>query len=125
MRTRLLPLVLLAACGGSKKTETVPAPPPPAPEEAAKPTPPTPTPAPPASNDAALIEEAKKFVADTDKELRQLMVDSSQTERTNETDIAPEHEAAAAKSAEALANGITRLIKASRKFEPVMSKLDP
>jgi len=125
MRTRLLPLVLLAACGGSKKTETVPAPPPPPPEEAAKPTPPSPTPAPPASNDAALIEEAKKFVADTDKELRQLMVDSSQTEWTNETDITPEHEAAAAKSAEALANGITRLIKASRKFEPVTSKLDP
>ncbi|NVB83550.1 MAG: M2 family metallopeptidase [Kofleriaceae bacterium] len=74
---------------------------------------------------AALVEEAKKFVVDADKELRQLYVDASQADWANQTDITPEHEAASAKAAEAASNGITRLIKQSRKFEAVQDQLDP
>src|SRR5262245_60059666 len=79
----------------------------------------------PPDQDQALVDEAKKFFADADKELRKLNVDSSLADWANQTDITPEHEAAAAKGTEELAKGITRLIKASRKFEAVEAKLDP
>jgi len=121
---KLLSLAFLAACGGSKKPEPVPAPPP---TDNTAQTPPgasdTPAP-PPQDNDAALIAEAKTFVASVDKELRALYIQASVDEWANETDITPEHEATAAKSAEALATAITRLIKASKKFTPVLDKLD-
>ena len=77
------------------------------------------------SSDDALIAEAKAFVAQTDKELRKLYVDASVAAWANETDITPEHEAAAAKAAEEQAKGITRLIKAAKRFEPILAKLDP
>ena len=117
---------LAAACGGSKKPDPVAAPPPDPGTTAEAPAPaPAPTPAPAGgANEAALIAEAKQFVADTDKELKQLLIASSVAEWANQTDITPEHEKAAAAEAEKLANAITRLIKASRKFEPVMAKLD-
>jgi peptidyl-dipeptidase A len=114
-------ILLAAACGGSKKPEPVPAPP----VTTATPVPaPAPAPAPPA-NDAALVAEAKQFVADADQELRKLYIDASVTEWANQTDITPAHEEAAAKSAETLANAITRLIKAARKYDAVASKLEP
>jgi peptidyl-dipeptidase A len=116
-------VVLAAACGGPKKPEPVPAPPPT--PETPTPTPaPTPTP-PPVDNSAALIDEAKKFVASTDAELRKLLIEASMASWANETDITPEHESAAAKASEVLANATTRLIKESRKFDSVLSKLDP
>ena len=115
-KTLLLPLILAAACGGSKP---------------ATPPPPTGggdtaggTGSSSAANDAALITEAKAFVAEMDKELRKLYVDASVTAWANETDITPEHEAAAAKAGAEQAKGITRLIKAAQKFEPVLDKLD-
>lgn len=83
-----------------------------------------PAPAEPA-NSEALIAEAKQFAAQADQELRKLYVESSVAEWANQTDITPEHEQAAAKANEALANGLTKLIKASRKFEAVQAKLDP
>ncbi len=78
-----------------------------------------------AANDEALIAEAKKFVADLDGELRKLYVDASQAQWTNETDITPAHEEAASKAGAEQAKGITRLIKAAKKFEPILDKLDP
>ena len=108
--SKLIPLILLAACGGPKKsTDPVPAPAPapapsPGPEQSPAPTPPA------GASSAALVEEAKKFVADNDKELRKLYVDSAVADWANQTDITPEHEAAAAKASEQMANGITRLI---------------
>ncbi len=121
---KLLSLILLAAaCGGPTKPQPVPAP---LPEAAPEATPaPVPAPAPPAGDNAALVRQAKQFVADADKELRKLYVDASVAEWANQTDITPEHEAAAAKAGEDLANGITRLIKASRRFEAVAGKLSP
>ncbi len=121
MRTSTLTsLVLLAAaCGGPKKPEPVPAPPP-KPEPAVAPMPP-----PPVDNSAALVTEAKQFLVQVDKELRKLYIDSSEADWTNMTDITPAHEAESAKYSEALATGITRLIKASRKYESVASKLTP
>jgi peptidyl-dipeptidase A len=122
--SKLLPLIIFAAaCGASKKPEPVPAPPP-APVADELPPAPTPTPAPPKADDTALIAEATAFVVSADKELRQLYTDSSVAEWMNQTDITPAHEAAAAKANEILANGITRLIKASRKYDAVASKLD-
>ncbi|HTL33818.1 MAG TPA: M2 family metallopeptidase [Kofleriaceae bacterium] len=123
MKRTAFSILVLAACGGTKP-QTVPAPPPNPTPDVVQPTPTAVAPTPPANNDAQLIAEAKQFVADTDKELRQLMTDQAAADWTNQTDITPEHEAAAAKMSEALSNGITRLIKASRKFEPVMAKLD-
>ncbi|HEX5061211.1 MAG TPA: M2 family metallopeptidase [Kofleriaceae bacterium] len=126
MRTsKLLPLMFIAACGGPKKQ---PAPPAPAPEPTAgaPAVAPVPTPAPPPGpNDAALVAEATEFAKHADEELRKLYVDSSVADWANQTDITPEHEAASAKASEALANGLTKLIKESRKFERVLPKLDP
>jgi peptidyl-dipeptidase A len=71
-----------------------------------------------------LIAEAKQYVAQMNEELRKLYVDASQAQWTNETDITPEHEAAAAKAGAEQAKGITRLIKGAKKFEPILDKLD-
>jgi peptidyl-dipeptidase A len=84
-----------------------------------------PTSAPDPAADKALIAEAKQFTTKVDQELRKLYVDASVTDWANQTDITKEHEDAAAKAAEALANGLTKLIKESRKFERVQEKLDP
>ena len=117
-KTLLLPLILAAACGGSKPATP---PPPTGGGDTTGDTGGTSS----TGNDAALITEAKAFVAEMDKELRKLYVDASVTAWANETDITPEHEAAAAKAGAEQAKGITRLIKAAQKFEPVMDKLDP
>src|SRR5262245_12922055 len=60
-----------------------------------------------------------------DKELRKLIVDASLAEWANETDITKDHEEATAKASEIQSIGLTKLVKAARKFEPVMAKLDP
>jgi peptidyl-dipeptidase A len=75
-------------------------------------------------DDAALALAAKAFLVEVDKELRTLSVDAQIADWTNQTDITPEHEDAAATTAEAMAKGITRLIKASHKFDRVYDKLD-
>src|SRR5689334_23218787 len=117
-------LLFLAACGGSKPPETVPAPPPnnntsaPPPAGEQQPAPPA------ANNDAALINEAKQFVANADQELRKLYVDAATADWANQTDITPEHEAAAAKAGEVASVGVTKLIKEAKKFDPVLNKLD-
>ena len=74
--------------------------------------------------DAALVAEARRFVAEMDADLRRLYVNASVTAWANETDITPEHEAAAAAAAAEQASGITRWIKASRKFDPILPALD-
>jgi peptidyl-dipeptidase A len=113
VRKLILPvLILVAAC--SKST---PAPPDPAPERVEK----QPRPDP----DAALVADAKKFVADADPVLRKLNVEASLAQWANATDLTPEHEAAAAKAGEVLSVESTKLVKTARKFEPVMAKLDP
>jgi peptidyl-dipeptidase A len=120
VRTSIATLVVVAACSGSSK----PAPqPPPTTEPTASHEPAEKIEKP--SGDAALIAEAKQFVADADKEVRKLTVDASLAEWTNETDITKDHEEATSKAGEAASVGITRLVKAARKFEPVMDKLDP
>ena len=114
MRTSLLLLsILAAAC--SKKTQE------------AEPTPtPSPTPPPTAKpDDTALINEAKKFLADADTELRRVLVGAAEAQWANETDITDEHEAAAAKAAAIQNDTIAKLIKQARKYEPVTDKLDP
>lgn len=99
--TTLLPLLLAAACGpknaGPKMTAA----------------------------EAALAAEAKQFVAQMDADLRKLYVDASVAAWANETDITDAHEAAAAAAGAEQAKGITRLIKAAQKFEPILPKLDP
>jgi peptidyl-dipeptidase A len=109
----LFPVLFLAAAACSKsKPEPPPAPPP----EAAKPAP---------DPNAALIAEAKKFATDLDPVLRKLTVDASEAQWTNETDLTPEHEKATAKASEVLSVEATKMVKAARKFEPVLDKLDP
>jgi peptidyl-dipeptidase A len=116
-KTTLLPLVILAAACGqpSKPTEPVPAPEP-APEKVER--------QPPAA-DPALIAEARQFVADADKTVRKVTVDASLASWANETDLTPAHEAATAKASEAASVELTRLVKAARKFDPILAQLDP
>ncbi len=137
MRKTLLVLLPLAAACGSNKPEPIALPPkePVATgDEAPRPPPANknvdrladePAVKPAAGGDAALIAEAKQFVAKMDAELRKLYVDASVTAWANATDITPEHEEAEAKAGAEQAKGITRLIKAAKKFEPIHSKLDP
>jgi peptidyl-dipeptidase A len=125
-------LLILAAACGSSKPEPIALPPKESPPRAG---PAAPTPAPPADPepaakapadpDAALIAEAKQFVAKMDGELRKLYVDASVAAWANETDITSEHEAAAAAAGAEQAKGITRLIRAAKKFEPILDRLDP
>ncbi|HEY0482558.1 MAG TPA: M2 family metallopeptidase [Kofleriaceae bacterium] len=116
-KTTLLPLVILAAACGqpSKPAEPVPAPEPP-PEKVER--------QPPAA-DPALITEARQFVADADKLVRKVTVDASLASWANETDLTPEHEAATAKASEIASVEVTRLVKAARKFDPILAQLDP
>ncbi len=79
---------------------------------------------PPAEDYAALIQAAKPFVAAVNQEFRKLYVDEMAADWANETDITPEHGAAAAKARELRSKAMTRLIKESRKFDPVYAKLD-
>jgi peptidyl-dipeptidase A len=118
--SKLFPLVLAAACGGPKPPDTVP-PPPSDPQSTSG----SAAVAPSAPQADALVAEARQFVADADAELRKLYVAASVAEWTNQTDIKPEHEAAAAQASAEMAKGITRLIKAARKFDPILSRLEP
>jgi peptidyl-dipeptidase A len=79
---------------------------------------------PQAAAEDALVAEAKVFVTEMDADLRKLYVNASVAAWANETDITPEHEADAARTSAEQAKGITRWIKASRKFDPVLARLD-
>jgi peptidyl-dipeptidase A len=79
---------------------------------------------PAAGADAALVAEAKQFVANADATVRRLAIAASQAAWTNETDLTEEHEAATAKASEALSVEVTKMVKAARKFEPILDKLD-
>jgi peptidyl-dipeptidase A len=121
VRTIILGSLIFCAACGSSQPEPVSVPPAGAGEPGgAEPA------APVASAGAheALINEAKAFVKDMDADLRKLYVNASVTAWANETDITPEHEAAAAAALSEQAKGITRWIKASRKFDEVRDALD-
>ena len=120
MRTPLLFAILAAACGGTPKSETVP---PPAPDVVTAPATPVVNQPLPVQSDP-LVEEAKKFAAEVDKEARRVIVAAAETEWANETDITDAHEAAAAKAAAEQNIVIARLIKQARKYEPILGKLD-
>ena len=78
------------------------------------------------TSDAALIAEAKQFVEATDKELRRLLTDASVADWANQTDITPAARGGVGEGGRRAGEGHhARLIKAARKFEPVMAKLDP
>jgi peptidyl-dipeptidase A len=121
-KTILVTWLLAAACGHpSKPPEAAPPAAPPAPAE---PTTTGPVAAPPAG-DAALVAEAKAFVAALDPKVRKLTVDASLAAWANETDLTPEHEALTAKAGETLSVEITNMVKTARKFDAVADKLDP
>jgi peptidyl-dipeptidase A len=124
MRTRspILAALLagaLVACGGGSTSTTpgvTPAPiDPGAPASATE----------PAAPSGPTAEEARGFTAEVDRELRRLYVEQSRAEWAKQTDITPDHEAAAATASEALMSYLTTAIKASRKFDPIMDRLDP
>ncbi|MGE0550711.1 MAG: M2 family metallopeptidase [Kofleriaceae bacterium] len=118
-KTIALVSILAAAACSSKPTPVVD--PAPVTDPVAQP---SVEPAQPGDDNAALVAEAKQFAIEMDKELRKLYVDASVTAWANETDITPAHEDAAARAGAEQAKGITRLIKAARKFEPVLAQLD-
>jgi len=119
-----LALVVAAACGGPKKPDSVPTPPPSGSGE--EPTSNVPTPASaPQADDKQLVEEAKRFLTEADATLRKVLVAYSEAAWANETDITPEHEAAAAKAQQEQNDVTAGLIKRARKYERVMNQLDP
>jgi peptidyl-dipeptidase A len=121
VRNALLVLLILAAACGSTKPDPVVLPP----KEGPPGDDPTEQPPAAADPDAALVSEARQFVAAMDAEMRKLYVDASVAAWANATDITPAHEAAEAKAGAEQAKGITRLIKAAKKFEPILGKLEP
>ena len=123
LKTPLVLALAAVACGGPKAPDTIPAPPPSGGSDVAAPAPAPPMP--PQSNDDALIAEAKQFVLDTDAAYRKVAVDASLAAWANETDITPAHEDAAAKTGAEMAKFLTKQIKAARKFDPILAKLDP
>ncbi len=125
MRNALLVLLILAAACGSTKPDPVILPPKEGPPGDTPPDQPPEGPPAAADPDAALVSEARQFVAAMDAEMRKLYTDASVAAWANATDITPEHEAAEAKAGAEQAKGITRLIKAAQKFEPILGKLAP
>jgi len=77
-----------------------------------------------ASGDIRLAEEARRFVARVDQELRNLYMAAERAAWALETDITPEHEAAAARAIEQRSNGVARLVKAARSFDAAFGQLD-
>ena len=67
---------------------------------------------------------ARQFLADADRTLRTLFVDASVAEWTSATDITPAHEAATSAASATMARGVSQLVKAARRFEPVIASLD-
>ncbi len=109
-----LSLVLVAACGG-----------------AAVPTPVAPTPVEPAAvvepavvEPAATVEEARAFVAETDRELRRLWVAQAEAEWEKNTNITPATEDAAAKAGVAAMTFLKEAILRSRRFDAILAAAD-
>jgi len=69
--------------------------------------------------------DAVAFVASVDQQLRTAKVAADNADWTRETDITVATKAASAKATEALMGVQTRLIRESRRFDPIMDKLDP
>ena len=123
MRTTCLALALAVACTPKPTPPGPPQPPTSNDQIGNAPIAPQPPP-PPENNDAALVAEAKQFVVDADKQLRQVLVAASEAEWANQTDITDDHEAAAAKANGTQNDTIAKLIKQARKYETVLAKLD-
>ncbi|MEO8702998.1 MAG: M2 family metallopeptidase, partial [Kofleriaceae bacterium] len=117
---KIIPLLLLAAACGPKKPDALPAP---TPEPGGGSD--VAAPMPPAQSVEAVVKEANAYIAEVDKELKRLSIASSLADWANQTDITDAHEAASAKAGGDLAVYITKAIKGSKKFEPVMAKLEP
>jgi peptidyl-dipeptidase A len=124
VRTTCLALALAVACTPKPTPPGPPQPPTSNDQIGNAPIAPQPPPPPPPNNDAQLVAEAKQFVVDADKELRQVLVAASEAEWANQTDITDDHEAAAAKANGIQNDTIAKLIKQARKYEPVLAKLD-
>ncbi len=118
MRTLSALLALaLAACGGSSNQTTSAVTPAPIDPGEVAPTPAT-------GEVGPTADDARVFVKELDGELRRLYVEQSQAQWNNQTDITPDHEAAAAKASEAVLIYTTAAIKRSRRFDPIMDQLD-
>ena len=118
--TKLLVLALAScACPPEKKPEPTP------PKVVEAPKPPEPVKPPEPSAEDKLVAEANAFVKNLDGQLRTLSVEASVAQWANETDITDEHEAAASKAGEHLSVEVTKLVKEARKFDPILSRLDP
>jgi peptidyl-dipeptidase A len=70
-------------------------------------------------------EQARAFVARTDAELRRLYTGQSQAEWAKQTNITPETEAVAARAGAEVMTFVTKAIKESRTFDPILASLDP
>jgi peptidyl-dipeptidase A len=72
----------------------------------------------------ATADEAREFVARVDADLRRLYVAQSQAEWAKQTNITPEHEAAAAKAGAELMTYVTSAIRESRRYDSIRDQLD-
>src|SRR5688572_31214876 len=83
-----------------------------------------PTPEDPVKVVAPTADEARAFLAEVDKGLREVWVKRDLADWERSTNITPETEAAAAKASEEAMAYLTRSIKGAQKFAPVMDQLD-
>jgi peptidyl-dipeptidase A len=79
----------------------------------------------PGSAAAPTVDEAKQFVDDANKQLRERWVASQLADWARETNITDATEAAAAKANEASMATLTKLIRASKRFDGILDQLDP
>ncbi|AKV04660.1 Peptidyl-dipeptidase A precursor [Labilithrix luteola] len=109
----LAPVIALAACGGGEPSPQVPS------STVASGSQPTTTPSAPAT-----AEEAKKFVAQVDKELRHLWIARDSAGWVNQNFITDDTEALSAAGEEATAAYVSEAIQKARRFDGVQG-IDP
>jgi len=114
MRVTASFLALLIACGGTSGSSE--------PGGTAGPEPGPAQPAPTGNQPTA--DEAKEFTKRVDAELRKRYVAQSEAEWAKQTNITTETEAAAAKAGAEVMTYITKAIKESRRFDPILKSLD-
>jgi peptidyl-dipeptidase A len=74
--------------------------------------------------DGPTAAQAEEFVTRVDGELRRRYVAQSEAEWAKQTNITPETEAAAAKATAEVMTYLTKVMKESRQFDPIMESLD-
>jgi peptidyl-dipeptidase A len=119
MRKQILAFLLVASCGGSKASTTTP------PDPVDPPIDPTPVEPEPVQVAPPTVQEAQAFVARVDADLRALWTAQSIAEWENSTNITDETDKKAAEAGAKVSSYLTKTIRESRRFDPIVDQVDP